>query len=532
MSSPAHEESPARSKSVGEIVLGKKTSIRFEDGEVETIGSRISKIGFGWYQIQAYALCCGFIASEGAELSMASGIVNAVGADLAIPKGIGRSMLMTSLFIGLAVGTLVAGPTGDYMGRRSTMFMGYTGILTFSVALCFSAYKTTQYVLNICLGISAGLGIPVAFIVISEVTPCELRGIGTAAAGFAFCIGELWAAIGLRLFNPDLQQGPWRLLVMWAAIPTMVMLSLGMCMKAARFDTAHWLGTQGRNVDTVNAINLMAELNGRKDLKLELHETLAGDDHKTSKSVRDAVILLGNFPLRSYAAVLSMVFFAKDFAFYGTNVFWPLAWSHVKALGTILPATELILTAALGFPGFFLAMCLMNKLPRRIALAGSAAICAIALCLLTFLEQGSSVLGVGGVVIFKLFFPTWQMVCMLLPSEIFPMQIKTCGYAIVASFGRVATITAPFVVGSSHWGFLASTAALAGLVVLICHMLPETRAADLENVVDKKDAFEENAKLEAGRSGCAAKLITEGDAFAPSKKALHRSWYGSATPEK
>mmetsp|Transcript_27239 Transcript_27239/g.47671 ORF Transcript_27239/g.47671 Transcript_27239/m.47671 type:complete len:522 (-) Transcript_27239:104-1669(-) len=471
--------------------MKRQTSIKWADGHEETLGSRIDLIGFGWYQIQSYVLSCGFVVAEGAGLAMTAGISHAVGAHFHIKTELGRAFLMTCTFSGLAFGTLLAGPSGDFLGRRWTMLIGYSGILVVAAFTFTSQALETVYCLNFMLGTFAGIGIPIAFITISEVTPKDLRGIGTAATGVAFALGELWTACGLRLLNPDLQEGPWRHLVLWAAAPAAVLIILGTISPVTRYDTAHWLGIKGYESDMIEAVNLMARMNGCPLAQLNADHHLQVETNTASKSTVEALGALTKAPLRVYTVVLGLVFFVKDFAFYGSGVFWPLAWSRFKGTESIFPATELILTATLGIPGFGMAMYLMYELPRRQALAGAAILCCIACFALRLLEAGSTI-GLIGVVMFKLFFPTWQMVTMLLPSEIFPLQIKGCGYSIVAFCGRLATILAPTVVGHSHGLFLGMTATLAGMIAMLVFSLPETKDCAIVNTLHEEDKDLEN----------------------------------------
>jgi len=137
-------------------------------------------------------------------------------------------------------------------------------------------------------------------------------------------------------------------------------------------------------------------------------------------------------------------------------------------------------------------MCLMHMLPRRLALGTAALLCAAAAWALLRLESGAW-LGFAGVAVFKLFFPTWQMVTMLLPAEIFPTQVKSCGYSLV-------TIVAPMVVGLSRPGFLVCTYTLALVAALTAQLLPETRAADIVDAAGAGDCKEPLAPEVAGSS--------------------------------
>jgi len=457
--------------------------------EEETVSERISKIGFGWYQVQCFVLCCGFIVAEAAELSMASGVVRCVGAEFAVATEFGLSSLMTATFAGLAAGTLMAGFLGDRFGRRVPMLCSSAGIPCTALLTSLAPNLLSVYALRFALGSFAGLGIPVAFVILSEVTPKQLRGVSVAAMGFAWCIGEFYAAAGLLLLAPDLQSGPWRRLVLWAACPALKLLVCGLLSPVTRYDTAHWLGVQGRIDEMVGAINTMARLNGREELGIKECRNLTVKAKAATLDHTQALAELGRAPLLVCTLAQCLLCFAKDFALYGSAVLWPLAWAHVRERGHLEPAAELMATALLGVPGVFLAMGVMHMLPRRCALAGAAVLCALACRALMSLECGSPV-GLVGVAVFKLSFPTWQMVTMLLPAEVFPTQIKSCGYSMVALFGRLATVVAPAIVGLSHEGFLASTATLALLASIAVYLLPETRAAELVDAAAPKEPTE------------------------------------------
>jgi len=192
------------------------------------------------------------------------------------------------------------------------------------------------------------------------------------------------------------------------------------------------------------------------------------------------------WPTSLYSVLLCLLFFGKDFGYYGMGVFWPLAWAEVAGVGSLWPAQELFLTAIFGIPGIAVAMYMMYKVDRRPAIAIGGGVCAGAALLITRLDYGDE-RGLIGVLMFKLFFPTWQMVTMLLPSEIFPTTIRSWAYGLVAVFGRFATILAPTVVEGSHAGFLGFCASL-GLISAMCAMLlPETKDRPLKELSGPAD---------------------------------------------
>jgi len=451
------------------------------------LSDHIDAIGFGSYQIQVFILSAGFIVAEGSELQMASGLTNAISDEFGITSHMGRSMLMTLVFFGFAAGTIASGPVGDIFGRRLPMLIGYVGVICTASVTYFAPSAVILYLLRFILGFFGGIGIPTALITISEVSPKQLRGVSTAALGVAYCLGDLWAAMGLWFILPELQDGPWRRLVLWAAFPAACLFLFSLVSPVSRYDTPAFMSTRGGHQDLIKCVNLMAELNGRPDLVLSEDEQIGiqpPDSKSHAASFWDAAPMLLQWPLVLHSAVLCLLFFGKDFCLYGMSVFWPLAWAQLEGIQRLSPAAELVLTALLGVPGIGVAMSMMSRMDRRPAIAIGGVACAAAAILIRRLQVGDPI-GLVGVLLFKVFFPTWQMVTMLLPSELFPTQIRSWAYGCVAVFGRIATILAPTIVECGHGGFLLACAVLGFASALAAPFLPETKDITLVDTPQK-----------------------------------------------
>lgn len=467
-----------------------------------TVSEALNALGFGGYQVRVFILAAGFIVAENAELSMASALVNPLGAHFGVTSAAGKSSLMVAVYLGLMTGTIASGPLGDRFGRRLPMFVGYIGVIVCALLVCLSSSVPSLILLRFTQGVASGIGIPTALISISEVSPEHLRGLVTAAMGLSYCLGDVWAAVGLCVIMPDLQDGPWRLLLCWALVPSVCMLLAGSLTAASRYDTPYFLAAQGRKEELSEAINLIADLNGRPELRL------APGDH-LSMEVRASEH--GNFwhAVRTikgnrlvHVLILCMLFFAKDFGLYGSGVFWPKVWAGLGSTA-LPPSGNLLITALTGIPGNILAMYLMFVLPRRVALAFGSGVCCAACIAMRSLDDGKAI-GYVGALTFKMMFPGWQMVTMLLPSELFPTQIRAICYGIVAAAGRLATLLVPFLVEANNDLFLMCCACLAGLACISVTQLPETKDAQLKN--DEPELMPDKV-LSYGSAGAAREVV-------------------------
>jgi putative MFS transporter len=472
------------------------------------LGEAIDELGFGAYQMHVWILCSGFIIAEGAEVQMASGLVSAMTEEFRVVSHIGKAMLMTWTFIGFALGTMASGPIGDSYGRRNPMVLGYCGVILTASCTTLVTSLNMLYSMRLVLGFFAGIGIPTACIAISEVTPSFLRGRATAALGVAYIMGELWAALGLLMLMPDLVHGSWRLLMGWAMIPAVSLVIFGMLSPVSRYDTPFFLGCRGKTKELRQVLNLAAEMNDKAHLQLSEDDTVICQV-PAKISFSEVLSTMLSPALFSKVLIMCFMMFAKDFAFYGSDVFWPQMWAHVEGLGELNPAQELVATATIGIPGVLLAMYLMNCLPRRAGVFSCACACGACSLYLRGLEAGKTSAFLG-VLCYKILFPTWQMTTMLLPSELFGTQIRGWTFSFAASFGRIATIISPLAVELGTDAFTGMLAFLALGAAFSVLMLPETKDCELsEDIANENPLVSQSSRrsIDAQTYGAAATKV-------------------------
>mmetsp|Transcript_35652 Transcript_35652/g.81726 ORF Transcript_35652/g.81726 Transcript_35652/m.81726 type:complete len:494 (+) Transcript_35652:167-1648(+) len=445
-----------------------------------TVAGFIDAVEYGPYQLHCFVVCSGFIVAESALLSMCASLMKVMGDSIGLETDLGKESLIACLFAGLGAGTLLSGGLADPFGRRLPMLLGYIGMVLSAIGLaCLPSTRLEVHLLLFTLGASAGSGIPISLITLAEVCPTSWRGLNACAVGMSYSFGEIWSGLGLRFFLPYMDDGPWHGMMLWAAFPSMAMLIFGAASPISRYDSPIWLASKGQVGTLVQGLNLVADMNGRTDMKLASAGMLniQGPDHPShhkAYTCAESLTSLFSTTLSFRVAIMAIMFFAKDFAFYGMSVFWPITWRHLE-MQSMLPATELCATASLGIPGVLVAMLVVSEFPRQYALSGMALSCGFACLLLTRLEEKASYAGLAGALLFKVCFPTWQMITMLLPTEVFPTEVKGVAYSAIAFCGRVSTIVAPLVIGESTSLFLKLSAGMGLTASLLVFLLPETK---------------------------------------------------------
>lgn len=428
---------------------------------VPSLSEKIKEIGFGLYQVHVFVLCAGrtsrrcrssVVVAEAAGMQTSAALSSAIMKEFNVKGDLAQEAQMLSTYMGFALGTISSGLY--FLSSYASLCIGFSSF-----------------------GFFAGLGIPAAFIALAEVCPTRLRGVTNAAMSLAFCCGDLWCALGFQLLLPDLVGKHWRQVLLWIGIPPCLLLAFGLLSPVARVDTAYFLAARGQ-VESVKALELMASMNGKR---VDLSDMAP---HQEEKPV-SITVALQSLTTREHSLsvlALSVMFFVKDLAFYGMGAFFPIAWRKSTLLTGLKPATELLCTAAVGLPGVVVAMLLIFSLPRRVAYSLSATACAIGAYAVRGIVDKENVLGVTGVVFYKLFYPTAQMITFLFPAEVFSTQIRVWSMSIIAFCGRMAPLAVPVLIHTFQHLFLLLTMGCFALGALLVWSLPETKDQELKTL--------------------------------------------------
>ena len=165
-----------------------------------------SRIKFGRYHYLAYLFINFVNFSDGSEMLCLSLLLPILQKEWVISVEI-QSILGTILFLGVMVGSISLGYFSDNYGRRYTIMWTIslqfcTGILSF-----FAPEVHTLMAAQILFGFIVGINIPIASVLLSEITPTRIRGIGTAILSVGFTIGSLYGCLIAGLTLDSLHSG-------------------------------------------------------------------------------------------------------------------------------------------------------------------------------------------------------------------------------------------------------------------------------------------------------------------------------------
>jgi MFS family permease len=186
--------------------------------------------------------------------------------------------------------------------------------------------------------------------------------------------------------------------------------------------------------------------------------------------------------------------FLFDYAYYGNTLSLPAILKEVDATASL--ETKLLWSLGMfvvfAVPGYLLAVNRMDRIGhRRLQFIGFSvmALCFVVLAIVPQLtQQVAPFLAILGLSYFFIQFGP-NMTTFVLPSEVFPVSMRTTGHGIAAGVGKLGAFVGVFLVPvlQDHIGLrglLAVAGVSAVLGFAVTGLLPEPAGRTLEDVAD------------------------------------------------
>lgn len=468
--------------------------------------------------LNKYALACAVLASMnsillGYDVSVMSGAQLFMKQDLKITDT-QIEILAGIINIYSLVGSLAAGRTSDWLGRRYTMVLAaaifFAGALIMGLAPSYTILMLGRFV----AGVGVGYALMIAPVYTAEVSPTSARGLLTSFPEVFINTGVLLGYVSNYAFHGLPVHLSWRVMFLVGAVPP-IFLALGVL---AMPESPRWLVMQGRIGDARRVLaktsNSPAEAEERLvDIKnaIGIPDGVGDNDddvvvvarrNKGSHGEgvwRDLLIRPTPPVRRILIACLGLQFFQQasgidSVVLYSPRVFEKAGLrSNNNSLGATMAVgatkTLFILVAT-----FFL-----DRVGRRPLLLTSAGGMVVSLVTLASAlraidrlpeGQATSLAGVSiaAVLTFVASFSIGMgPIAWVYSSEIFPLRLRAQGCALGTAMNRVmsGTITMSFISLYKAITFAGSFYLYAGIAaagwLFMFFFLPETRGSNLED---------------------------------------------------
>ena len=385
-----------------------------------------------------------------------------------------------SAILAAFVGAIVFGRIADVLGRKRVYTIVAAIMILGAIASALAPNFGVLLIARFILGLGIGGDYPVSAVLMSEYSNRLNRG---RLVGLVFSMQALGLIIGPMVAMALLASGAghaltWRLLLGLGAVPAAGVIYLRTKMPESPRFTAQVVGEHEQAAADAAAFS---------EGLIEAKPGASG--HTTRLGVKD---LLGRWPLLSLVIATAGSWFLFDYAYYGNTLSLPAILKAVDPHASLMAklAWTLAIFVVFAVPGYLAAITQMDRIGhRRLQLLGFGAL-AVAFFALGAIHALTASVGafvaVFGVSYFFVEFGPNTMT-FVMPSEVFPVSVRTTGHGIAAGVGKLGAFVGVFVVPQlqSHIGLrgmliVAGGAAVAGL--LLTRMLPEPARTSLDDL--------------------------------------------------
>jgi PHS family inorganic phosphate transporter-like MFS transporter len=395
------------------------------------------------------------------------------------------SWVTGSAILGAFFGAIIFGRIADVLGRKWV----YTGVAAIMmVGALFSAIAPSFIWLVIArfvLGLGVGGDYPVSAVLMSEYSNRRDRG---RLVGMVFSMQALGLIVGplvgLVLLSSGIEHGlTWRLMLGFGAIPAAAVIYLRTKMpESPRFRAQ----VQGKSAQASKDLTAFSE---------GVVDATSGAAQATQR------LGLGQF-LRNRRMLLLLLgtagsWFLFDYAYYGNTLSLPAILKQVDSTASL--EAKLLWTLGMfvvfAVPGYILAVMTMDRIGhRRLQFIGFGVMAAAFLTLAGFAHLTTMVVPFLAIFGLSYFFVEFgpNMTTFVLPSEVFPVSMRTTGHGIAAGIGKLGAFLGVFLVPQLQKTYgLRGMLTIAGIAALLgfalTRILPEPARQTLEALDNEFD---------------------------------------------
>jgi MFS transporter, PHS family, inorganic phosphate transporter len=383
--------------------------------------------------------------------------------------GPGQLAVLNSTMLAAAfLGAMVFGRYADVVGRKRVYWLVAAIMIAGALGSALAGSFWVLIGFRFLLGVGVGGDYPVSAVMVSEYANRKDRGklvgmvFGTQALGLI--VGPLTALALLGSGASD--DTAWRVLLALGAVPAAAVIYLRCRMPESPRFRLHAAGRASRPHPEAG---LRAFLTSRRWLI-----TLAGT---------------------------AGCWFLLDYAYYGNTISTPQILGLISPHASIMTkiALQLAIFVVAAVPGYVLAIARLDRIGhRRLQLAGFAV---MALCFLVIAAVPGMTTAVvpfllvyGASYFFTEFGP--NMTTFVLPSELYPVTMRTTGHGISAGIGKLGAFIGVFLfpVLQSSFGLRGTLLLTAGVAVLgfaLTLVLPEPAGLSLDEIAAGSAARDE-----------------------------------------
>ncbi|XP_072990569.1 sugar transport protein 14-like isoform X2 [Typha latifolia] len=400
------------------------------------------------------------------------------------------TLFTSSLYFAGLVSTFGASLVTRKYGRRISIMTGSVSFFCGGVVNAAAVNISMLIVGRILLGVGIGFGNQAVPLYLSEIAPPKIRGAVNQLFQLTTCLGILIADV-VNYFTEKIHPWGWRLSLGLAVVPATLIFVGGIFLP----ETPNSLVEQGRLEE---ARRVLEKVRGTHKVDAEFEDLR--DASEAARAVKNPFrnllkrsnrpqLIIGALGIPAFQQLSGQ----NSILFYAPVIFQSLGFGSGAALySSIITGSMLVI-------GALVSMCVVDRLGRRflfieggIQMIVSIVIVAVTLALKfghgETLSKGVAVLLVVMICLFVAAFGwSWGPLGWLVPSEIFPLEMRSAGQSVVVCVNLffTAAIAQCFLAALCHlrYGVFILFAGLISIMsIFIILLLPETKQVPIEEI--------------------------------------------------
>jgi MFS transporter, putative metabolite:H+ symporter len=391
-------------------------------------GARLDRLPISSFHYRIFWLIAAGMFFDGYDLYVGG---NVLGATLQSHfSTLGQNAQFISFtFIGMTLGSLLAGFLGDRFGRRFTYQFNLMIFGLASIAAAFAPDMPTLIALRFIMGLGLGAEIVVGYSTMTEFAPPRTRGKWLAFMAFVVVAGFPATAVLGTAIIPTFG---WRPMFVIAGIGALIVWYL----RKRLPESPRWLETRGRDAEAEALMQAIErEAAGGRTLPLPAPTRPVPAIPFAALFSRSLLprVLVGSVTLiTTNTLIFGFVnWIPTFFVQQGLSITRSFAYAMVIALGAPL--------------GCALGAFSADRLGRRACIIGASVLTIVMGGIYPFVAEPVMLLGVGLLLIVGIYILT-SILYGVYTSELFPTEVRLRANGICNMFGRGATIVTPFIV--------------------------------------------------------------------------------------
>ncbi|MBP2642650.1 MAG: ral substrate transporter [Firmicutes bacterium] len=445
------------------------------------IGARLDRLPTSKWHFQVFWLIGLGLLIDGCD-NYLGGVVTAQLVNIGWSNNYLNALFNSVTMAGLFVGSLFAGFSGDYLGRKVAYQINLLIFGIASIAAAFANDMFTLIVLRGIIGIGLGAEIVVGFATFSEFTPARSRGKWSSTLSLVGnCAPPITLGAAYLIMSAMGPEVGWR--VMFAIIGAAALIIW--VLRHGMPESPRWHESRGE-IEKADEIlsKVEKDIEIEKGIKLAPIEEQVMDEPQEIKRIPFSRLFQGGL-LRTTIVAISVLI--------GMNT---AIYSIVNWIPTIFVNAGISITKTLGMTtlmmfgaplGVFLTTRFIDRFPRK----WTAVMLLIVLGLLGFiysLQRDETLIVAFG---FCLTVVLYMYVCFasaVYVPELWPTEIRLRGSGFCNSIGRLVTVFTPYGVAwiLTNYGSVVVFATIGGVMALVAVIVGtvgiETRQKSLEEI--------------------------------------------------